>query len=88
MKREKTFGPVSYTHLDVDKRQVIYCEKESHKGIIIGAGGRMLKKIASAAREDMQMLFGGKVFLQVWVKVKPDWRNKTSILHTLGYREN
>ena len=67
---------------------VIYCEKESHKGIIIGAGGRMLKKIASAAREDMQMLFGGKVFLQVWVKVKPDWRNKTSILHTLGYREN
>ncbi len=67
---------------------VIYCEKESHKGIIIGAGGRMLKKIASAAREDMQMLFGEQVFLQVWVKVKPDWRNKTSILRTLGYQED
>jgi len=66
---------------------VIYCEKESHKGIIIGAGGRMLKKIASAAREDMQMLFGGKVFLQVWVKVKPDWRNKLSVLRALGYDE-
>lgn len=66
---------------------VIYCEKESHKGIIIGAGGRMLKKIASAAREDMQMLFGGKVFLQVWVKVKPDWRNKISVMRTLGYDE-
>lgn len=66
---------------------VIYCEKDSHKGIIIGAGGRMLKKIASAAREDMQMLFGGKVFLQVWVKVKPDWRNKSGMLRTLGYDE-
>ena len=66
---------------------VIYCEKDSHKGIIIGAGGRMLKKIASAAREDMQMLFGGKVFLQVWVKVKPDWRNKAGVLRTLGYDE-
>lgn len=66
---------------------VIYCERESHKGIIIGAGGRMLKKIASAAREDMQMLFGGKVFLQVWVKVKPDWRNKLSVLRALGYDE-
>ncbi|WP_066647452.1 GTPase Era [Christensenella timonensis] len=66
---------------------VIYCEKDSHKGIIIGAGGRMLKKIASAAREDMQMLFDSKVFLQVWVKVKPDWRNKISVLRTLGYRD-
>lgn len=66
---------------------VIYCEKDSHKGIIIGAGGSMLKKIASAAREDMQMLFGGKVFLQVWVKVKPDWRNKAGVLRTLGYDE-
>jgi GTP-binding protein Era len=47
----------------------------------------MLKKIASAAREDMQMLFGGKVFLQVWVKVKPDWRNKAGVLRTLGYDE-
>lgn len=71
------------TNIDAE----IYCEKDSHKGIIIGAGGRMLKKIASAAREDMQMLFGGKVFLQVWVKVKPDWRNKLGVLRTLGYDE-
>ena len=47
----------------------------------------MLKKIASAAREDMQMLFDSKVFLQVWVKVKPDWRNKISVLRTLGYQD-
>ena len=71
------------THIDA----VIYCEKDSHKGIIIGAGGRMLKKIASAARADMQLLFGEKVFLQVWVKVKPDWRNKLSVLRSLGYDE-
>lgn len=71
------------THVDA----VIYCEKDSHKGIIIGAGGRMLKKIASAARADMQLLFGEKVFLQVWVKVKPDWRNKLSVLRSLGYDE-
>ncbi|MEA5004329.1 MAG: KH domain-containing protein, partial [Christensenella sp.] len=55
--------------------------------IIIGAGGRMLKKIASAAREDMEVLFDSKVFLQVWVKVKPDWRNKLSVLRTLGYQD-
>ncbi|MEA4852830.1 MAG: GTPase Era [Christensenella sp.] len=71
-------------HIDA----IIYCEKDSHKGIIIGAGGRMLKKIASAAREDMETLFGSKVFLQVWVKVKPDWRNKVSMLRTLGYEDN
>lgn len=70
-------------HIDA----VIYCEKDSHKGIIIGAGGRMLKKIASAAREDMETLFDSKVFLQVWVKVKPDWRNKLSVLRTLGYQD-
>ncbi len=64
---------------------VIYTEKDSHKGIIIGAGGSMLKKIASAARADMEELLHGKVFLQVWVKVKPDWRNKQSALRALGY---
>lgn len=66
---------------------VIYGEKESHKGIIIGAQGRMLKKIASAAREDMEQMLDSKVFLQVWVKIRPDWRNKASMLRTLGYRE-
>jgi GTP-binding protein Era len=64
---------------------LVYCEKDSHKGIIIGAGGRMLKRIASEAREDMERLLGAKVFLQVWVKVKPDWRNKLSMLRALGY---
>ncbi|MEG0585119.1 MAG: GTPase Era [Christensenellaceae bacterium] len=67
---------------------VIFCEKESHKGIIIGAGGSMLKKIATGAREDMEMLLGSKVFLQVWVKVRPDWRNKPSVLRTLGYQSD
>ncbi len=64
---------------------VIYCERDSHKGIIIGAGGRMLKKIASAARTDIEQMLGTQVFLQIWVKVKPDWRNKMSVLRTLGY---
>lgn len=63
----------------------IYTEKESHKGIIIGAGGRTLKKIASEARVDIEEVFGEKVFLQVFVKVRKDWRNKASVLRTLGY---
>ncbi len=66
---------------------VIYCEKDSHKGIIIGAGGRMLKKLASEARADIEEMLSSKVFLQVWVKVKPDWRNKASVLRMLGYQE-
>lgn len=66
---------------------VIYCEKESHKGIVIGRGGSKLKKIASEARLDIQTLFGQKVFLQVWVKVKEDWRNQSSVLKILGYKD-
>jgi GTP-binding protein Era len=64
---------------------VIYTEKNSHKGIIIGAGGSRLKKIASGAREDIEKMLDSKVFMQVWVKVKTDWRNKTSMLRSLGY---
>jgi len=71
----------------VNMDAVIYCEKESHKGIIIGRGGLKLKKIASEARVDIQVLFGQKVFLQVWVKVKKDWRNQDSILKALGYMD-
>lgn len=63
----------------------IYCERASHKQIIIGSGGSKLRKIGTAAREDLEQLLGSKVFLQLWVKVKPDWRNKTSVLRTLGY---
>jgi GTP-binding protein Era len=66
---------------------VIYCERDSHKGIIIGRGGSKLKKIASEARIDIQVLFGQKVFLRVWVKVKRDWRNQDSVLRTLGYKD-
>lgn len=71
----------------VNMDAVIYCEKESHKGIIIGRGGSKLKKIASEAREDIQVLFGQQVFLKVWVKVKKDWRNQNSVLKVLGYKD-
>ena len=65
---------------------VIYCEKDSHKGIVIGKKGSMLKRIGSEARIDLEMLFGTKVFLQLWVKVKPGWRNSAGMLRDLGYR--
>ena len=63
----------------------IFCERESHKGIIIGKGGLRLKKIASETRRDMEELFSCKVYLQLWVKVKQDWRNQHSVLKILGY---
>ena len=66
---------------------VLFCERDSHKRIIIGKGGGMLKKIGSQARVDLEMLFGTKVFLQLWVKVKEDWRNSLFMLKELGYRE-
>ena len=72
--------------MDIDA--VIYCERSSHKGIIIGKGGSMLKKIGTYARQDMERFFGCKVNLQIWVKVKEDWRNRESILRSLGYDEN
>ena len=68
-----------------DIHAVIYCEKDSHKGIIIGHGGAMLKKIGSAARPEIETLFGTKVNLKLWVKVRPDWRNSASALGELGY---
>lgn len=64
----------------------IYCEKNSHKGIIIGKQGQMLKKIGSAARYEIEKLLDTKVFLELWVKVKPDWRNNDSMLKNLGYK--
>lgn len=66
---------------------VIYCEKASHKGIIIGKGGEMLKRIGSYARSDIEKMLDKKVFLELWVKVKEDWRNSSSMLHELGYEE-
>ena len=62
----------------------IYCEKESHKGIIIGKGGSMLKKISSLARKEMELLLGTKVYLEVWVKVREEWRNNRLMLHNFG----
>lgn len=64
----------------------IYCEKNSHKGIIIGKQGAMLKKIGSAARYEIEKLLYTKVFLELWVKVKPDWRNNDLMLKSLGYK--
>ena len=65
----------------------IYCEKESHKGILIGKGGKVLKRAGTLARQDMERLFDSKVFLQLWVKVKDDWRNDDFMLNELGYNE-
>jgi GTPase len=66
----------------------IFCEKSSHKGIIIGKQGTMLKKIGSAARYEIEKLLDTKVFLELWVKIKPDWRNNDNMLKDLGYQNN
>lgn len=71
--------------IDVDA--TIYCEKASHKGIIIGKQGAMLKKISSLARADMEKFMGTKVFLQTWVKVKENWRDNLNYVRSLGYRD-
>ena len=70
--------------IDIDAN--IYCEKDTHKGILIGKEGKMLKRIGSLARVEIENLLGTKVFLQLWVKVKPDWRNSDNMLKTLGYK--
>lgn len=67
-------------------RAVIYTERESQKGILIGKGGRMLKKIGEMARQEIESLLGSKIYLSLWVKVKPGWRNKEEQLWSLGYR--
>ena len=72
------------TILDIDA--YIYCERDSHKGMIIGKKGVMLKEIASRARTELEELFATKVNLQCWVKVKEDWRNRQGFLSGLGYK--
>ena len=69
--------------LDIDVE--IYCEKDSHKGMIIGKGGEMLKRIASQAREDIERFLDCKVNLKCWVKVREDWRNRENILKNFGF---
>ena len=66
----------------------IYCEKNSHKGIIIGKGGGMLKKIGALAREDIEAFMGAKVYLQTWVKVKENWRDNVNLIKNFGYRDD
>lgn len=68
----------------VDVEALIYCERESHKGIIIGKGGAMLKKISTYARQDMERFFDCKIHLKCWVKVKEDWRNREGLIHNFG----
>ena len=65
----------------------IYCEKASHKGIIIGKQGAMLKKISTEARHDIERFMGTKVFLQTWVKVKENWRDNLNYIHSFGYKD-
>ena len=71
----------------IDNSVVIYCEKKSHKGMIIGKQGAMLKKIASRARVDIEAFLDAKVNLQCWVKVKEDWRDSNYILNDFGFKD-
>lgn len=68
----------------LDIEAIIYCERESHKGMVIGKKGAMLKKISTYARQDLEDFFGIKVNLQTWVKVKEDWRNREGLIHNFG----
>ena len=72
--------------IDVDA--TIYCEKTSHKGIIIGKNGAMLKKISSLARQDMEAFMGARVYLETGVKVKENWRDNLNFIHNVGYRDD
>ena len=79
-KEDKHTGMVSI-------RAEIYCEKASHKGIIVGKGGESLKRIGTYARQDLEKLLGTKVFLDLWVKVKENWRDSTAAVSNFGYKD-
>ena len=68
----------------IEVEATIICEKESHKGIIIGKSGSMLKKIGTLARRDIEVFFGIRASVKLWVKVKEDWRNREGLIHTFG----
>ena len=72
--------------MDIDA--TIYCERDTHKGILIGKKGAMLKKISTYARQDMENFFGCKVNLKTWIKVKEDWRNKENLMRIFGFDSN
>ena len=76
--RERDNAPI------MDIEATIYCERETHKGMVIGKKGAMLKKISTFARQDLEKFFGIKVNLQTWVKVKEDWRNREGLIHNFG----
>ena len=71
----------------IDLDVTIYCEKASHKGIIIGKQGSMLKKISTMAREDVERFMGTKVYLETWVKVKENWRDNLNLIRSFGFDE-
>lgn len=72
----------------IEVEATVYCEKNSHKGIIIGKGGAMLKKISTLARQDMERFMGTKVYLQTWVKVKENWRDNPAAIQNFGYHQD
>jgi GTPase len=67
---------------------VIYVERDSQKGIVIGKQGALLKQVGKEARRDIETLLGSRVFLELWVKVKKDWRNQERVLKDLGFRND
>ena len=71
----------------IDLDVTIYCEKASHKGIIIGKNGAMLKKISTEARQDIERFMGTKVYLETWVKVKENWRDNMNYIRSFGYND-
>ncbi len=71
----------------IDCHVTIYCEKQSHKGIVIGKKGSMLKKISTQAREDMEAFMGAKVYLETWVKVREHWRDNPAAIQNFGYTQ-
>jgi GTPase len=81
LERRDTSG-VIYAHA------IIYTERDSQKGILIGKRGAMLKKVGQLARQELEALLGNKVYLELWVKVKKDWRNDPSLLHRFGFHED
>ena len=72
----------------IDCHVTVYCEKASHKGIIIGKSGAMLKKISTQARQDMEAFMGARVYLETWVKVKENWRDNPAAIQNFGYTED
>ena len=87
VKRTQMGDGISYEQPIVDIEATIICEKDSHKGIVIGKGGSMLKKIGSTARKDIEQLTETKVNLKLWVKVRKEWRDNDNWLKSLGYQK-